>query len=166
MTSPNTVGGSFPASASVLPIRPGGKLPNVSQEAGTTGPTRGAPPLMSIWVIAPLLSLPTSVTSAGPSRPRNSPTSRVTPGSDRSALGFMTRRCGPGGRVGATHRYLGGRPAITSFRKLASSLRPALSLRRQGVEPRRLLPFAGRVRLLLLDIPARRSWTEVSRAHR
>jgi hypothetical protein len=55
---------------------------------------------------------------------------------------------------GATHRYPGGRPAITSFHKLASSLRPALSLRRQGVEPRRPLPFAGRVRLLLHDIPA------------
>jgi len=35
-----------------------------------------------------------------------------------------------------------------SFRKLASGLRPALSLRRQGHEPRRPLPFAGRVRLL------------------
>jgi hypothetical protein len=51
-------------------------------------------------------------------------------------------------------RYPGGRPAITSFHKLVSSLRPALSLRRQGVEPRRPLPFAGRVHLLLHDIPA------------
>jgi len=41
-----------------------------------------------------------------------------------------------------------------SFHKLVSSLRPALSLRRQGVEPRRPLPFAGRVHLLLHDIPA------------
>jgi hypothetical protein len=41
-----------------------------------------------------------------------------------------------------------------SFRKLVSSLRPALSLRRQGVEPRRPLPFAGRVHLLWRDIPA------------
>jgi hypothetical protein len=154
MTSPNRVGGSFPASASVLPVRPGGKLPNASQEASTTRPTRGAPPLMSIWVIAPPVSLPTSVTSARPSRSRNSPTSRAMPGSDRSALGFMTGRCAPSGRVGATHRYPGGRPAITSFHKLASSLRPALSLRRQGVEPRRPLPFAGRVHLLLPDIPA------------
>ena len=79
---------------------------------------------------------------------------RGAPGSDRSALGFMTRLCAPGGRVGATHRYPGGRPAITSFQQLASSLRPALSLRRQGVEPRRPLPSAGRVRLLLHDIPA------------
>ena len=57
-------------------------------------------------------------------------------------------------RVGATHRYPGGRLTITLFSKLASSLRPALSLRRQGIEPRRPLPFAGRVRPLLLDIPA------------
>jgi hypothetical protein len=35
-----------------------------------------------------------------------------------------------------------------------SSLRPALSLRRQGVEPRRPLPFTGRIHLLLHDIPA------------
>jgi hypothetical protein len=41
-----------------------------------------------------------------------------------------------------------------SFHKLVSSLRSALSLRRQGVEPRRPLPFAGRVRVLLHDIPA------------
>ena len=58
------------------------------------------------------------------------------------------------GRAGSPGGGPGGRPAITSFRKLASSLRPALSLRRQGVEPRRPLPFAGRVRLLLPDIPA------------
>ena len=40
------------------------------------------------------------------------------------------------------------------MKRVPSCLRPALSLRRQGVEPRRPLPFAGRMRLLLHDIPA------------
>jgi hypothetical protein len=41
-----------------------------------------------------------------------------------------------------------------SMKTVPSCLRPALSLRRQGVEPRRPLPFAGRMRLLWHDIPA------------
>src|SRR5262249_4460704 len=43
MNSPNIAGGSLPASTSVLPVSPGGKLSKASQETSTTRPTRAAP---------------------------------------------------------------------------------------------------------------------------
>ena len=109
------------------PNRVGGKLPDTSQEASTARPTQGA-------AANEHLSDRTSAVVADERDIRQAEPVEVLadqPGSGRSALGFITRRCAPGGRVGATHRYPGGRPAITSFHKLASSLRPALSLRRQ-----------------------------------
>jgi hypothetical protein len=47
VSHPNAFG-SYPASASLPPVRPGGKLPNASREASTARPTQGGPQLMSI----------------------------------------------------------------------------------------------------------------------
>ena len=49
MNSPNMVGESFPASTSVLPVSPGGKLPNASHEASTTRPMRSLALPISSW---------------------------------------------------------------------------------------------------------------------
>jgi len=90
----------------------------------------------------------------------------------RFAIAIQLGEAGPGEIEAHLHDVLdvrlGALPpeAKALVRVHAHRLHPALSLRRQGVEPRRPLSFAGRVRLLLHDIPARRSWTEVSRAHR
>ena len=64
MNSPNSAGESLPVSTSVLPVRPGGKLSNASQETSTIRPTRVAPSPASSWTSAPPVSLPTRVTSS------------------------------------------------------------------------------------------------------
>jgi hypothetical protein len=49
MNNPNIVGGSLPASMSALPVSPGGKLSNASQEARITRPTPAISSRISSW---------------------------------------------------------------------------------------------------------------------
>jgi hypothetical protein len=159
MNSPNSVGESLPLSTSVLPVRPGGKLSNASQETSTIRLTRVAPSQASSWTSAPPVSLPMSVTSFRSRRSRSSETSRASPRGDRSASARIAWRCAPTGSVGATQRCSGDSSAITCSHSEASIMRPGSSTivgPSPPVSSYSIVPADSSIRLVIARSPASR----------